>query len=388
MTPLLSIILLFLIAYAGFTLYQKYGVSWVWLKLLVDSGSIHLFIGVLVGPHLLQLLSVEILDQLNFLIALVLGWAGFLIGLQVKIIELKRFQKSYFLFSSTFFISSTVLLLLFLISGIKLHMIEYRISEVAFLSLLGAVSSPILIGVVKKELKIRGTLIHLLQFSVALDNVFAVTFLGLFMIIINPYFGFDIHSILIIFGVFIFSSVMAWMFYKISKNISNDQQYFLLLIGFLLTTAGVSLNLGVSMLFIAFVFGVVLTNLPTPTRQLYQSIASAERPLYYLLVIFAGASIGKFLPTYFLVALVFIALRLLSKIIAGLISRQVIIEKEKIPVYNGLAHIGMGGLALAMVLDYHLAVNSELSEFFVFLSAVSVLGNVLISSSFLHKIKK
>ena len=104
MTPLLSIILLFLIAYVGFTLYKKYGVSRFWLKLLVDSGSIHLFIGVLVGPHLLQLLSVEILGQLNFLIALVLGWAGFLIGLQVKIIEFKRFQKSYFLFSSTFFI--------------------------------------------------------------------------------------------------------------------------------------------------------------------------------------------------------------------------------------------------------------------------------------------
>jgi Kef-type K+ transport system membrane component KefB len=388
MTPLLSIILLFLIAYAGFMLYQKYGVSRFWLKLLVDSGSIHLFIGVLVGPHLLQLLSVEILGQLNFLIALVLGWAGFLIGLQVKIIELKRFQKSYFLFSSTFFISSTVLLLIFLISGIKLNMIEHRISEVAFLGLLGAVSSPILIGVIKSELKIRGTLIHLLQFSVALDNVFAVTFLGIFMIIINPYFGFDTHSILIIFGALIFSSVMAWMFYKISKNIRNDQQYFLLLIGFLLTTVGVSLNIGVSMLFLAFVFGVVLTNLPASTRSLYHSIASAERPLYYLLVIFAGASIGKLLPTYFLIALVFIVLRFLSKIIAGYISRQVIIEKEKIPANNGLAHIGMGGVALAMVLDYHLAVNSELSEFFIFLSAISVLGNVLISSSLLHKIKQ
>ena len=65
-----------------------------------------------------------------------------------------------------------------------------------------------------------------------------------------------------------------------------------------------------------------------------------------------------------------------------------IIQKEKIPANNGLAHIGMGGVALAMVLDYHLAVNSELSEFFVFLSAISVLGNVLISSSLLHKIKQ
>ena len=89
MTPLLSIILLFIIAYAGFTLYKKFGVSQFWLKLLVDSGSLHLFIGIIVGPYLLQLISSEILSQLNFLVALVLGWAGFLIGLQVKKTELE-----------------------------------------------------------------------------------------------------------------------------------------------------------------------------------------------------------------------------------------------------------------------------------------------------------
>lgn len=388
MTPLLSIILLFLIAYAGFTLYQKYGVNQFWLKLLFDSGSLHLFIGVIVGPHILQLITHDILDQLNFLVALVLGWAGFLIGLQAKGAELKRFQKSYFLFSIIFFIITYFSLLITLALGINFKFIEYNISEVAFLGLLGAASSPILIGVIKASLKLRGQLMHLLQFSVAIDNVFAVILLGIFMIVINPYFGFDINSIIIIFGVLLFSSILAWLFYKISKNIRNDQQYFLLIIGFLLVTAGVSLNLGVSMLFLAFVFGVVLTNLPVSTRKLYHNIAGAEKPLYYLLVIFAGASIGKISILYFLLALGFVVIRLLGKIMAGLISRQIIIEKDQIPHANGLAHIGMGGVALAMVLDYHLSVNSTMSEFFVFLTAVSVLVNVLISSKVITKIKQ
>ncbi len=139
MTPLLSIILLFLISYSGFTLYKKFGVNQFWLKLLVDSGSLHLFIGIIVGPYLLQLISAEILSQLNVLVALVLGWAGFLIGLQVKKSELKRFQKSYFLFSTTFFASALILLFLILIAGIGLDIIEYKISEIAFLALLGAV---------------------------------------------------------------------------------------------------------------------------------------------------------------------------------------------------------------------------------------------------------
>lgn len=387
MTPLLSMILLFLIAYAGFTLYQKFSVSQFWLKLLFDSGSIHLFIGIIVGPHLLSLISTEIMAQLNFLVALVLGWAGFLIGLQVKFTELRRFQKSYYLFSSTFFISSLLLLLLILMVLIKTEVIDYRISEIAIIALLGAVSSPILIGVIKSKLKIRGPLMHLLQFSVALDNVFAVILLGVFMIIINPHFGFDLISIAIIFGALIFSSIMAWMFYKISSVSKNDQQYFLLLIGFLLTTVGVSMNLGVSMLFIAFVFGLVLTNSPASTRELYHSIASAEKPLYYLLVIFAGVSIGQLSIIFVLLALAFVLVRLSCKLVAGYLSRMVIVEKDKIPKQHGVAHLGMGGIALAMVIDFHLAVNTGLSEFFVLLAAISVLMNVFIASLLINKIQ-
>ena len=387
MTPLLSIILLFLIAYAGYTLYQKYGVNHFWLQLLVDSGSLHIFIGILVGPYMLKLITADILEQLNFLVALVLGWAGFLIGLQVRTSELKRFQTSYFLFSTTFFLITYLSLIIILALGINLKLIEHNISDIAFLGLLGAASSPILIGIMKSSLKVRGPLMHLLLFSVAIDNVFAVIALGLFMIVINPYFGFDIHSILIILGALAFSSVMAWLFYRISKNIRNEQQYFLLIIGFLLITAGVSLNLGVSTLFLAFVFGVVLTNLPVSTRNLYHSIAGAEKPLYYLLVIFAGASVGQFSITYLFLALGFVGIRLMSKMLAGAISRQVIVEKEHIPVNNGLAHIGMGGIALAMVLDYHLSIQSEMSEFFVFLAAISMLVNVLISSKLIIRIK-
>ncbi len=245
-----------------------------------------------------------------------------------------------------------------------------------------------MIGFIKNELKVRGSLIHLLQFSVALDNVFAVVLLGLFMIIINPHFGFDISSILIVLGAMVFSSIMAWMFYKISDKIKNEQQYFLLLIGFLLTTAGVSLNLGISMLFLAFVFGVVLTNSPASTRKLYHSIAEVEKPLYYLLVIFTGATIGRPSFAFVIIAMAFVLVRIISKLIAGYFSRQIIVEKESIPLHHGLAHIGMGGVALAMVLDYHLSVSSDLSEFFVFLAAVSVITNVIISSWILHKIKK
>jgi len=378
---------LFLLAYAGYTLYQKYSVSQFWLRMLVDSGSIHLLIGVLVGPHMLMLLTLDILDQLNFLVTLVLGWAGFLIGLQVKGSELKRFQKGYYLFASTYFFINSLIFFILLVIAIQLSKGQYNLSDGAFLVVLGAVSSPILIGIIKSQLKMRGPAIHLMQFSVALDNVFAVFFLGLLMILINPYFGFDIHSFLIIAGAILFSSIIAYLFYKLSKPIKDEQQYFLLLIGFLLVTVGVSMNLSVSMLFMAFVFGVVLTNLPLDTRKLYHSISSAEKPLYYLLVIFVGATISNISLMYIFLATGFILIRFIGKVLSGYISRRVVIQREHIPLQSGLAHIGMGGVAMAMVLDYHMATGNNVSGFFVFLTAFSVIGNVIISAFLIKRIK-
>ena len=99
MTPLLGIIFLFILAYIGSFIYERYHLGTGWTKVLLYSGSLNLVIGYLIGPHFFGLLSDTIIGKLYVLVALVLGWAGFLIGLQAKVSELKRFQSTYYLYS-------------------------------------------------------------------------------------------------------------------------------------------------------------------------------------------------------------------------------------------------------------------------------------------------
>jgi len=249
MTPLLSIILLFLISYLGWLLYNRFSSQSALLNHIYVSGSLYLVIGFLIGPKLIGLIDEGIISELNVLLGLVLGWTGFLIGLQAKRQEMKRFQEGYYLFVTLNFLImllGSVFLLIILSNILGLN---FRLSNLAVLAIAGAVSSPILIAILRKEYKMRGHAIHLLQFSAAYDNMLGVFIFGIALIFFNPGLGINIYTFISYILSLSFSGLMAYLFFIISKRILNDQQFLLLLIGFLLVIVGVALNVNISLIF-------------------------------------------------------------------------------------------------------------------------------------------
>jgi len=254
------------------------------------------------------------------------------------------------------------------------------LSVIILTAILGTVSSPILVGLLKEKLNLRGPFIHLIQFSVALDNMVGVIFFGLTMLFVNKFFYQGFHIFSMILGSFLFSIFMSWLFYKISIKIDNLHQFFLVLIGFVLVIVGVALNLNQSVLLISFLFGVVLTNLPVDTRKLYQSIENAEKPLYYLMMIFIGAIIGRIDFEHLFIVLILVILRIAVKYLAGNLSR---ISFRTLRNHNsriGLPKIGMGGIALAMALDFHLSSLNDFSQFILLIVSAMTITNVVIST--------
>jgi Kef-type K+ transport system membrane component KefB len=380
MTPVLGIIFLFFLAYIGAFIYQRYHLAGGWIKIVLFSGSLNLVIGYLIGPNILGLLSDEIISKIYVLLGLVLGWAGFLIGLQVRASELKRFQPSYYLYSGLNFLLTFLGIMLIIILIDWIMKLSLQLPVIIIVSVLGTVSSPILVGLLKEKLNLRGPLIHLLQFSVALDNVVGVIFFGITMLLFNQYYYQNILVLVVVFGSIVFSIIMSWLFYKISIRIDNLHQFFLVLIGFLLVIVGVALNLNQSVLMISFIFGVVLTNLPVDTRKLYQSIDSAEKPLYYLMMIFIGAIMGKIVIDYILIMIVLALLRIIIKYLAGNISRFPFSTFREHDSRIGLPKIGMGGVALAMALDFHLSSQDNFTQMILFIVSAMAITNVLVST--------
>jgi Kef-type K+ transport system membrane component KefB len=384
MTPLLNFIVLLIIVYIGSIIYPKIKIKSVWLKGFSYSGSIYLIIGFIIGPNMLGLLTDDIIQQLNLLVGFVLGWTGFLIGLQAKKSELKRYLKSYYLFATINFLLdfSSVFLILYLLIFIKSYNVS--IIDLALISIIASASSPILIGILKHDFKFRGQIIHLLQFSVGFDNMLTIVLFGISLMIFNhnlnflvTEFGFVLLTIIVIF-------IIAWIFYLVTKQMENNKEFFLILIAALIIIVGIALNLNISVLFATFIFGIILTNLPINTRKLYQSILNAEKPLYFLMLIFIGASIGNISLNLLVFLAGFICLRYLLKWGAGFIARLLIIKKERPIQTIGLTFIDIGGVGLALALDYYSVNITEISKAILFI----VSGTLLINDFFSIKIQE
>lgn len=156
MTPLLSLILLVLLAYVGALFLHNVKTSSSIFKGITNSGIIYLLLGYIIGPHGLRILDIQVLDKLSLILAFVLGWTGFIIGLQINAKQMRRFQVNYYWKTLLIFTLNFVFIAigLFLIKHFIYN--TFTLIEIIVLSLAGSISSPLLIGILKKDYKIRG----------------------------------------------------------------------------------------------------------------------------------------------------------------------------------------------------------------------------------------
>jgi len=337
---------------------------------------------------MLGILNKQILEQLNLLSAIVLGWAGFLIGLQTDIKGLRRFQRSHYFFaSSNFVLTLLVTVILFLVMNRWLPG-YIGILDIVILAVAGAVTSPILIAIIAKDYRISGSISYVLRFNAAFDNILGVLVTGFFFayyskfsLVMNP-----VLNMSMIVGIFILSIGLSRIYYYLSKELRSEQEDTLMVISLLLVLMGAALLLNQSLLFGAFVFGAGLANLPISTKKLYLDIQNFEKPLYILLLFFVGANLDFKNESYMILLLLFLIIHIMAKVFAGVVS-YTFIRNETPHIHRsiGLGNLGMGGLSLAIILDVHLHRLTENSNMLLFILTISIVINDLISLWYLKK---
>ena len=387
MNILLSLVLLVLIAYLGSLIFHRYPIKNNWLKSIIYSGNLYILLGFAIGPNVLNLINDKTIDQLNVLYALVLGWAGFLIGLQTNFKNLKRFRQLYYYFATSNFVVAFCLSSILLILTFPLIQAKFKNIEIIILATASAVTSPIMLGILLRDYKVHGKISHLLQFVSGFDNILGVVILGFIMAIVSNLTMFNGMSIglLTILIPIVLGGIASFIYYTLAKEFKKEQENFLLLISLLIFILGIAVYLNQSILFTAFLFGAGISNLPINTKKLYLSIQQIEKPLYILLLIFVGVSINIVSYQYFILLAVFLIIHLLVIFVSGYAANIIIRNKLHLSNTIGLANLGMGGVSLAIILDFHLTNPSDFSNLLLFILAVSIIVNDLASYKFLER---
>lgn len=388
MNILLSLVLLVLIAYVGSIIFHRFPIRNNWLNSIIYSGNLYILLGFTIGPNVLNLINENTIDQLNVLYALVLGWVGFLIGLQANLKNLKRFRQLYYYFATSNFIVTFCLSSILLILTFPLIQTRFKNIEIIILAVASAATSPIMLGIFLRNHKTHGRISHLLQFVSGFDNILGVIILGFIMAVISNLSLFNgvFMGLFTIVIPMILGGIASFLYFILVKEFKKDQENFLLLISLLIFILGISLYLNQSILFTAFLFGAGISNLPINTKKLYLNIQQVEKPLYILLLIFVGVSINLVSYKYFILLIVFLVIHLLVILISGFMANTVIRNKLHLSNIIGLANLGMGGLSLAIILDFHLTNPSDFSNLLLFILAISMIVNDLVSYKFFEKL--
>ncbi len=372
MTSLLSIVLIVLLAFLGSVIFKKIKIRSTFLESIAYTGMFYIVFGYLLSPNVFNFFDEKILKNLNILFALVLGWAGFLVGLQAKITGMLRFPPMYFRYT----ITNIVLVFLLSLSGFwYLLTVVFRVpleyQNLLVLTLAGSITSPIMLAVVVRGNRVQARLAHLLQFQAAFDNLLGILTIGMVEISLGLYNQEPLWLVFTDILVVVFVALLAGGIYTwLAKDKMSAEEETLYIIGLLMFVVGTALYFGLSLLFAGLIFGLVLANSTNRARSLYRSIQQMEKPMYILLLVLAGANLSV-QPAIALIV-VFFLWRIVSKVLAEMVANQTIKKAERHRGWLGLANIGMGGLPLAIVLDFYLINPGPKTRLMIFIIFVAL----------------
>jgi hypothetical protein len=257
------------------------------------------------------------------------------------------------------------------------------------LGAIAAVSAPTGIEVVARRLMQRGTVVRQLQVATAIDALVGIATLGLVLSLYHPGDlapGYRITStewVVITLGIGVTGGALFHLF--LGDDTTVDR-LFISLGGAIILISGAAAYLHLSPLLAALVFGATLTNTSRHRELIARTLSNAERPFYFVLLIFAGASWQPSLRAWAIPVALFLVARILGKIWSARIGAWVSGQNSVLGKDWGLALLGQGGLALALALDYNTLEGAELANIVFTAAIASVLLTDILSARIVQSV--
>jgi len=380
--------LLLILAVAVAYLAAHVAFDWLERRFLIISGAEYLLLGILLGPQVANVLSVDVMAGFSPLVTLSLGWVGAIVGTQFHIPSLVRVRA----LSYRVAFGEATLTLIF-VGLVELAVMQWwlRMGELealpAALALgaIAAVSAPAGIGIVARHLGRRSALLRQLEITTAIDALVAIVTIGLLLAIRHP--GDMAVSrpitptewIVISLGIGIIGGAMFELFLGRERD---EDRLFISLAGAIILTSGAAAFLHLSPIFTAMVMSATLVNLSSNREEIVRTLHASERPFYFVLLIFAGASWEPSLRAWVIPVVLYLLARAVAKAGGARLAARATGTLMTLGPHWGRALLGQGPLALALGLEYVRMPNPPVPNV-VFTAAIAAVLLLDVSSAWL-----
>ena len=360
--------------------------QWLARRYLVVSGAEYLLLGFLLGPQVSGVLTADMVGGVAPFMTLAFGWIGALVGAQFFVPELLRLP------ALSFRIAFGEAVITFLvIGGLMAGTLAWWFSlpretvmaPAVALGAIAVVSGPAGIAMVARTVRSGSRLLRQLQITAAVDAAVAVLVFGLLLSITHigsvalPGRPTATEWTMIAVAIGVVGGTLFHLFLGVERNIDR---LFVALSGALILVSGAAAYLRLSPLLPAMLVGFVLVNTSAARTEIRQVLGTVERPLYFVLLIFAGAAWRPGSWAWLVPMLLFLAARPLAKLGGARLAARASGGKPGLGPNWGIGLLGHGGLALAIAFNFQLYDDSPLADIVFSTAIASVLLTDLFSA--------
>ena len=359
-------------------------------RFLISAGVEYILVGLMLGPAMpwTPLLSEQTLESISPIITLAIGWIGLLYGMRANVREtLEHLDGPVPLALNEWFTT------LLVVAG-GAWLLDRTLLPIAtaqgpgflpwMLAASAAVGSGTTIHVVQKAYGAEGRLTKLLVRASRLGELFAIlAFGGLVCAYHDPVEGLPgwnyANWLVLSLGLGLGLGVMFRLF--IGGEHNADKQ-FMALLGIVVFASGAAYYMELSPLLVNLVLGLVLGGLADNDEEIMAVLERYHRPMVIMLLVFAGALLRWPGWSGLLLAVAFVLLRGIGKLVGGSFGSVSMQGRWRRDVGRGL--LGHGEVAVAMAISMRLLFEDEAANVGFTVILFSVFANEIWSARLLR----
>jgi len=357
MDPLVSTLAVILLALLGARLTFSTEKTAQGPRLLFRTGTHFLLFGFMLGPAVLELLSQDALEGLFPLMALGLGWVGFLFGLQLDRNLLREFEPRL---HGVAYLQA--ILALWIFAGLAwAGLLYFDVARDPWVAMAwaaaatAALSTPAGIAMISSNFLVRGPVRQLLFFVSSMDAVVGIVALQIIYSVYHSPNSFpDLGTLPGFFwvGAAVALGVMCGIiFLWLTRRRPSNEELTLFLMGTCAFAAAAALRLHVSPLFVCVIMGAVVANLSPAHRRVFTAVQGWEKPIYVILLLLAGALLDLSNWLVWPLAGVYVLGRAFSKVVGTWLAVRIVRPGMRTPQSLGTGLLPQGGISIALALS-------------------------------------
>ena len=384
--------LILVLVVAASYLAARVAFEWLARRFVIVSGAEYLLLGILLGPQVSGILSRETVESFAPIATLGLGWMGALIGAQLVLHRLVRIPAVLYrvaLAESLLTVAFVAALLTFALwVGLEVTRDEAIVAATA-LGAVAVASASAGVAVVARQLGRRSPIVRQLEVSTATNALVAIVTSGILFALVHrtpptvgrPLTPTEWAVVTIAIGV-----IGGALFHLFVGEERKVDRLFVSLAGAIILVSGAATYLRLSPLLAAVCFGAVLGNTTRNRAEIVAALERVERPLYFALLVLAGAAWRPSVRAWSLVILLFLCTRVAAKLGAARLAARWNGMLSTLGTNWGRGLIGQGGLALAVALSYLYQDEVPLPNLVFTAAVASVLLTDVLSARFVRSL--